>query len=48
MQCKDSDESNNTNTACEAKLQIKKIHKAQLVKMCVVAPFIKYNFTLLS
>lgn len=40
---KDSDESRGTSTVCEAKLQIKKHHKAQLLKMCVVAAFIEHN-----
>ena len=39
----DMEESNSTNTVCEAKLQIKKYHKPQLVKMCVVAAFVERN-----
>ena len=39
----DPDESNGTSTVCEAKLQIQKCHKPQLVKMCVVAAFIEHN-----
>ena len=39
----DPDNSNGTSTICEAKLQIQKGHKPQLVKMCVVAAFIEHN-----
>ena len=39
----DPEESNGTSSVCDAKLQISKHHKAQLVKMCVVLAFIEKN-----
>ena len=39
----DPEESNGTSSVCDAKLQIHKHHKAQLVKMCVVSAFIEKN-----
>ena len=39
----DPEKSNGTSSVCDAKLQISKHHKAQLVKMCVVSAFIEKN-----